>query len=689
MYGEWPEGTKMILRLSVVLLGKPGTGKSRAITWITMLLREITKRIWWYLKQNEMTNQFPTWEWFEKTDENDKKTGQIKSDWFLIWGNRIKKIFEEARIRNGAGIIVCDELLNKLGNIMQGGKQTAFQLISRLNSEKLEPMLFSDSRYNFKGCSKNHINLLGGMTYDGYSNLLLNNIQSGGGARLFFLKVCDWQMSLPIALGFKIKQFFPTFAKTNEHIIDSAVNYWIVNHINPKNHMSWQQNFFDQYWLDQNLIAPPFTSKDFFLQKYYLRNCKCDDHYANLNDSSSDGDDSTLQMPPLKKMRVMRKSINNQENVVNDKLNAKPIVQANSFKHDTRKPYAFFWKSECNERAIFEPDANDNPYGRIYAFSIQHPDSPSIEQMNATKFKWENDKLSYIPQPTSQEDMKYDDSGDSDDSDILVNDCEMLQGIKWKDMAAKEAFAHAHHWINQAKESSVYKHNGEILLNRGRQIILNLASVLQMITNVIDKGGILGKLEHAYEAPYIYAAFRYFQMLCDELCNDYNYIVKINMIQKKTIATTKFEEIRETTVTNFQPTLQQQIQIKMIESIKLGTTLISSEVREILLPSFRRRFKNFCVQEIYTSFDQLVIVGLAENIFDTDKKRRGRKKKVIKLRHLDDISQEAKVLAIRHLKSLRISIEKYEACFVIKSKMEERKDRNIEHELSSIQISVD
>lgn len=649
VHGQWPEGTKMILRLSVVLLGKPGTGKSRAIAWTLLLLREITKRIWWFLSRNELKKQFPIWSQYEKVDTDGNTTGSIKSDWFLIWGDRIRKIFEEARQRNGAGIIVCDELLNKLGNIMQGGKQTAFQLICRLNSERLEPMLYSDSRYNFKGCSKNHINLLGGMTYDGYSNLLLNNIQSGGGARLFFVKICDSQISLPISLGFKTKDFFPIFGKTNEHIIDSAVNYWIINHINSPNAMSWQQLFFDKYHLNTLSSVPVYMAKDFFLQDYY----KVDQHhqsFASLNEFSDD-DDDYFQLPPQKKQRMNHpnKIINKKQSKMEiddsddePEINSFPEINMNHVypNYETRRPYSFFWQKDCSQPIFRDAHANDNPSSRLYVFKIDHPKSPTIEEMNANKFAWENEKLatiSFYSQDTNIEScidsddnennnnkQDIDEKSDTDDNQTTESNLPFVDNLDqyfipsetldWKNMDSKEAFAYAQHWINQAKKSGVYKYNGEILLNRGRQIILNLASLLQLVTNIIDKGGILGKMEHAYEAPYIYAAFRFFQIFCDELCSDYNYIVKTNMVQKKTIATTKFEEVRQTTITNFQPTLQQRIQIKMIQTIRFGLTMNSFEVRKFLMNDFRYKYKNFCAQQVRDAFEQLIIVGLADEL---------------------------------------------------------------------------
>ena len=39
IHGQWPEGNDLILRFSTVLLGEPGTGKSRAINWIEHLLK--------------------------------------------------------------------------------------------------------------------------------------------------------------------------------------------------------------------------------------------------------------------------------------------------------------------------------------------------------------------------------------------------------------------------------------------------------------------------------------------------------------------------------------------------------------------------------------------------------------------------------------------------------------------------
>lgn len=57
---------------------------------------------------------------------------------------------------------------------------------------------------------------------------------------------------------------------------------------------------------------------------------------------------------------------------------------------------------------------------------------------------------------------------------------------------------------------------------------------------------------------------------------------------------------------------------------------------------------------------------------------------ILKMKHLDTISIEERILAIRHLKSLRISIDNYNVYYGAKLKLELREDARIEKELSSI-----
>jgi len=586
-----------------------------------------------------LKTEFPIWSNFENKDKYDRLTGTIKYDWLLIWGDRVKKIFEEAKKRFGMGILVCDEMLVKLNNIMQGGRQTAFQLICRLNSEQLEPMLFSDDRYNFAGCSQNYINLLGGMTYDGYPNLLLNNIQSGGSARLFFLKICDSRIDLPVTLGFKVKKFTPVLVDLNLHIVDSIVNYWIVNHITPPKHNSWQQCFFDEYFLQVDNHCD-WNVRDFFLKGWYEKMSK-KNHNINpikskINDieeddidiDCSDDDVTNLpsQLPPSKKRRLMKSTVVNSgkqeisdSDDDDDKEYEFPTDTNPKPKYRRRNPYNFYWKQHVGRELLFDPKSNDNPHGRVYLFNVSHPKTQTIEDMNATKCRWENNEPENLDEEDDDDSNNAENIEENGDIDFLANvqqelddDCNAFVEPNWVSKDAQAVFSEAVTWIKQAKVSGVFKYDGEILLNRGRQIILNMASLLQMTTNVLDKGGILGKLDHGYEAPYIYAGFRMFQILCDEISRDYRYIVETNMVQRKTIWSRKgADEERQTTVSNSQPTLQQLIQCQLIQHAKLGLRLNTSHARSVLRPSFRKH-KDFSAKEMHKAFRQLVSVNLAK-----------------------------------------------------------------------------
>ena len=219
----------------------------------------------------------------------------------------------------------------------------------------------------------------------------------------------------------------------------------------------------------------------------------------------------------------------------NDSMNSQDkystlIIGSNEYKVPQKKP---FYKKQTTLNHFYfdviQSTINNTDYDDIslnvdddFKFVVNIPDVPTIEEMNKPRYRWHKETVLESNNSVINEDkenIKKDTNINKNHSTFDIDSVfSKLNEENFASLNPMEVMYHIDEWVKQAKRSREFDKNTSVLLQRSTQIILTLTTALQLVTKVVNFGGILSSSDFKYEAEYLAAAFKMFLVICSGIC---------------------------------------------------------------------------------------------------------------------------------------------------------------------------